>query len=141
MSALLTAVPEEHLRSGLEAQAANDTVIFGTNSDVADDTRLSEGCTVFIYASHQVDLDPPLQITWQAEFVGFASSRAWPVSEIERLRPKSAADDSAWAGYLELRNLRELSDEERFDITAFTTVKGDPYKANFVPRGPMIVRG
>jgi hypothetical protein len=137
--ALLAPVPLHHLRSGKEISDLHGSVLFGSDRyELFEEVEVPDGTVVYLYASKTGETPEPI-VTWEGIFGGY--ERAEQVSANRwKLRPPSTKTDSAWVGYYEVRDLRELPPDERFRITDLTKKDGGRFSEAFIPEGPILVR-
>jgi hypothetical protein len=139
-TALLAPVPLEHLMSAMKVCEREGSVLFGSNAwQLFESEALRAGMPVYIYASRAGAPVRPM-ITWHAEYVGFVRSEALS-AQMRRRRPPSTANDTPFGGYYEVRDLRELANNEVFEVTDLADADGRPYRSGFIPEGPIAVRG
>jgi hypothetical protein len=144
--AMLAAVPEIHLISGLDAiatQIESDDLppqhapkialgcmefeLFGE----LEKLRNGKGIEVFIYAS-EAQGDQPLnpEVTWRGVYTGYVPSRRGRYPGNAMFRPQSTASDSpTWAVFWEIQALERLKTP-----IPIGTLRGKNKKANYQPR-------
>ncbi len=149
--AILAAVPEIHLLSGVETIAklkdeSSDEVKIAFGSMAfelfrqIDQLRNNKAVEMFIYASNPAG-DQPLnsKVSWQGLYIGHSPSRNGRYSGKARFRPPSTATDKpTWAIFWELQELHPLSSP-----IAIASLKGLGKKSNltsrFIPEDPLLI--
>lgn len=145
---LLTPVPLEHLRSGVDVCLEQGKVAFGSRAwevfRELDAKRHGSPVDVFIYASSDQN-SISIEVSWRGRYIGHVESKGGAHPDGLRFRPLSTQKNSSdnkghWAVFWELDQLRELSQEERVPIKDFIGYSsGKKYKKGFIPEGPLIV--
>ncbi len=142
--ALLAPVPLQHL---LDAQLVIKTegrVAFGSQRyDLfrqLDKERNGQPVDVYIYASHR-EGHPDGETFWRATYVGHVESHLGAYPGSMRFRPKSTADDTAFAVFWEVETLKPVAASEWCQVsnlTGFERIR--PYGQPFVPEGPILIQ-
>ena len=146
--ALLAAVPEEHLVSGLEILSKEEKVAFGSSAwevfRQLEDSTVGAEVDVFIYPSGSAKQGQP-KVRWRAKYLRTIDSinGAHPVGM--RFRPTStekyATDNQGhWAVFWEVTELTELAKEDALKMSIFVIASsGKPLFSSYIPRGPILV--
>ncbi len=151
--AILAPVPERHLRSGLEAIAAQlaadppvipPVLAYGSKAfelfRKIDIERGEHSVDVFIYASHANEQTLKLRATWKASYIKHVESRRGRYPGNALHRPPSTEQDRQdyWAIYWLIQDLAELATPIPVSELRGYGKKAD-YLTNFVPEGPLLV--
>jgi hypothetical protein len=141
-AALLAPVPHEHLESGLLTCRRFGSVIFGSDRwGLFEERGVAEGAPVYLYASLTHAGGVP-HVTYQARYVGMFRHEELGREQLRR-RPTSTLGpgEGAFVVYWEVRDLRQLADDEVFPISDLSTEDGRHLNPAFVPHGPTAVAG
>lgn len=146
--ALLAAVPEEHLISGMKTVVAEGKVAFGSSSwelfRELDELAMGTEVDVYIYASDSSKHGAP-KVRWQARYLGHIKSDYGAHPDGMKFRPESteqyAADNTGhWAVFWEVDRLVNLAKDEAISMNLLKGFKsGKSYVSSFVPHGPTLV--
>jgi hypothetical protein len=149
--AILAAVPEMHLLSGVETigkleNELNETLklAFGSMDFEAlreiDKLRADKTVKVYIYASDP-EGDQPLNpaASWEAVYIGHVNSRNGRYPGKSHFRPPAtAADKPRWAVFWEIQELKRLKTP-----IAIASLKAKGKKTNlnprFIPESPTLI--
>ena len=141
--ALLAPVPLEHLLDAREIVETEGKVAFGSQRfDLfrqLDSERNGLPVDVYIYESRR-EGHPEGETLWRARYVGREESDLGAHPSGMRFRPKSTTDDTAFAVFWEVDELRPAAQGEwcrLSDLTGFEKKK--PYGQPFVPEGPILI--
>jgi hypothetical protein len=142
--ALLAQVPLEHLLDAQQVVETEGKVAFGSQSyDLfrqLDKERNGQPVDVYIYASRR-EGHPEGETFWVATYVGHVESDLGAYPGDMRFRPKSTADDTAFAVFWEVDALKPVAASEwcqLSDLIGFE--KRKPYGQPFVPEGPILIQ-
>ena len=146
--ALLAPVPLVHLQDGLGICATKGKVAFGSRAwevfrDL-DNLRAGRGVPVLIYASI-TNSDGPAVVSWQAQYIRHVYSKNGAHPAGMEFRPPSTAENSSdnlgwWAVFWEVRELKEIPEDQRVPVQEIQSRAGQFYKSSFIPEGPIIVQ-
>lgn len=147
---LLTPVPMEHLRSGIDNITTAGKVAFGSmNFGVfrkLDELRSGDDALVLIYASDSVEMGLGAVVSWVGRYTSHVESRRGAHPHGKMFRPETTfkyPDDNKgwWAVFYELVELYELGEDLRIKIKDLQSLdKNKPYGKPFIPEGPIIVQ-
>jgi hypothetical protein len=153
--AILAPVPEEHLKSGLDAiskqlsasdQSINEIPKLAYGSMAfeefrkVDQLRGDSPIEVFIYASHAAG-DQPLNpvVSWRGLYVGHSVSRNGRYAGNLLHRPESTKKDRpVWAVFWNVTDLQQLETPIPIGSLRGLAQKTN-YKPRFIPEGPLLI--
>ncbi len=143
--ALLAPVPLVFLDEGTNLCRKRGKVAFASRAwelfRELDSIRGGLPVETFIYAS-QTGKGAPA-VTWRGHYIGSVESQDGAHPNGRRYRPPFAVEDGEdkagyWAVFWEVSNLGPVEPIAMCEFTGWKT--DEPYKPNFVPEGPLIVR-
>lgn len=138
--ALLTPIPEIHLRSGLDVLKTKPEVSFGSNSfEIFRQLEVhapKHAIPVMIYCSQEGEIKHNFDVSWFGWYVRKEEPKNSRPSDIS-LRPATAAHEK-WATFWHLTGLCELPAGKRVPIAKISKLTGGKWKPAPV-RGPTIV--
>lgn len=146
--ALLAPVPLVHLQDGVETCASKGKVAFGSRAwevfRELDELRAGRDIPALIYAS-MANSDGPAVVSWQAQYIGHVDSRNGAHPAGMEFRPPSTVEYASdnlgwWAVFWEVRDLKEIPEEQRLSVQEIQSRAGQYYKPSFIPEGPIIVQ-
>jgi hypothetical protein len=138
--ALLTPIPEVHLRSALDILRTKSEVSFGSNSFEVfrqlDFHAKTHPVPVMIYCSQEGEVKHNFDVSWFGWYVRKEEPKNSRPSD-PSLRPTTAIDEK-WATFWHLTALCELPTGKRVPIAKISKLSGGKWKPAPV-RGPTIV--
>lgn len=142
--ALLAPVPAEHLKSGEAVATDQGYVAFGSLKwelfKQIDGWRGHDRVPVLIYPSY--DDDPNFEIRWVGWYVDYVDSVGGAHPYGMKHRPPTTAayaNDTTWAVYWHVEELRRLDETEYRPISSLESYKTGLWRKGQAPRGPEIV--
>lgn len=146
--AILAPVPLEHLQSGADIARNTGFVAFGSRKwelfRQVDELRGGAPVPVLIYPSHEdMAVKVSFIVSWIGWYIGCEESGSGRHSKGLSHRPPTTGqygsdNQGHWAVFWHVRELRELSPDQRLPISAIQTVKGG-WRKSAPPRGPELV--
>lgn len=138
--ALLTPIPEVHLRSALDVLKAKNEVSFGSDSfEVFRELEAhvkKHSVPVMIYCSQEGEVKHNFEVSWFGWFVCKEEPKNSRPTD-PSLRPPTAEGET-WATFWHLTGLHELPPKKRVPIAKISKLSGGKWKPAPV-RGPTIV--
>lgn len=141
--ALLTAVPEQHLISGLSQCGQTGFVAFGTDSGLVlsefkHEVDTEHPADILFYASEAQRSGQPVA-TFRGRFVDYDGAIGGkPKPSWAAHRPPTTATDGAWQSFYLVSDLRRLETPVMLSTLSKRGAKGKLAK-NFIPLGPLII--